>query len=154
MSLNLRCVYSWLLPKVCHPSLNPAFLLDAFLVVSFLLFAPQQPMGQDCHAVGYDQARLCLLLITNMMALSIFTELPQYFIIDFSDQEMFMAFLQSHISRLFSLQTSSIRYLTNFPWAIKAWDFYPDSERIDSVCRGPDHFRKTLKISEVIYESY
>ena len=52
-------------------------------MASFLLFAPQQLMGQDCHAVDYDQARLCLLLITNMMALSIFTELPQYFITDF-----------------------------------------------------------------------
>ena len=40
-------------------------------------------MGQDGHAIGYDQAILCLLLITNMMALSIFTELPQYFITDF-----------------------------------------------------------------------
>ena len=68
---------------------------------------------------------------------------------------MFMAFLQNHISQLFSLQTSSVRclfpnrYLTNVPWAIKAWDLYTDSARI--VCRGPDHFRKTLKISGVIY---
>ena len=67
--LDLRRA-SWPLLKGCHPLLYPAFPLEVFQVVSFLLFFPQLLMGQDRHAVGYDQVRLCLLLITDMLTLS------------------------------------------------------------------------------------
>ena len=55
--LDLRRA-SWPLLKGCHPLLYPAFPLEVFQVVSFLLFFPQLLMGQDRHAVGYDQVRL------------------------------------------------------------------------------------------------
>ena len=57
--LDLRRAF-WPLRKGCHPLLYPAFPLEVFQVVSFLLFCPQLLMGQDRHAVGYDQARLSI----------------------------------------------------------------------------------------------
>ena len=57
MVLDLRYA-SWPLRKSCHPSLYPAFPLEVFQVVSFLVFFPQWLMGYDHHVVGFDQARL------------------------------------------------------------------------------------------------
>ena len=60
-------------------------------------------MGQDHHAIGYDQARLT----DDMMALSSPTRLNTLLLQTFSDQVMSKTFLQSHISQLSSLCTSS-----------------------------------------------
>ena len=60
-------------------------------------------MGQDHHAIGYDQARLT----DDMMALSSPTRLNTSLLQTFSDQVMSKTFLQSHISQLSSLCTSS-----------------------------------------------
>ena len=63
-------------------------------------------MGQGRHTIGYDQATLCLLLITEMTALS-----KTFSLQTLSDQEVFNAFLQtatSHCSPAFTCHLSSI----------------------------------------------
>ena len=71
-----------------------------------LCYYSQLLMGQDHHAIAYDQPD-CLLLITHMMALSSATRLNNSLLQTSSDQVMFKTFLQSHISQLSSLRTSS-----------------------------------------------
>ena len=55
---------SWLLCKCCRPSLYPAIPLEVFLV-AFSYYSPLYLMRQDHHAIGYNQARLCLLVVTD-----------------------------------------------------------------------------------------
>ena len=73
-------------------------------------------MGNDHHFVGYDQANLCLLLITDMMALSSPSRLNTSSLQTLSHQVMFKTFLQSHISQLSSLHTSS--FFKVHDWAL------------------------------------
>ena len=107
MVLDLRHA-SWPLRKSCHPSLYPAVPARGLPGGLFPGILPSMTNGtwSPCRRVWPSQT-LCLLLITDMMALSSPTRLNTSLLQTLSDQFMFKTFLQSHIPQLSSLRTSS-----------------------------------------------
>ena len=104
--LDLRHA-SWPLCKGGRPLLYPAFSLKVFQVVSFdPLILPSTTNRTRSPSRGlWPSYTLCLLLITDIMALSSPTCLNTSSLQTLSDQVMFKTFLWSHILQLSSLSS-------------------------------------------------
>ena len=97
----------WPLCKGCRPLLYQAFSLKVFQVVSFdpLILPSITNRTRSPRRRLWPSWTLCLLLITDIMALSSPTCLNTSSLQTLSDQVMFKTFLRSHILQLSSLSS-------------------------------------------------